>query len=274
MKLIFLDLDGTLLDDQKRISPATRAALERCAALGMQIVPATGRFYDGIPQEVRELPFVRYVVAVNGAQVRDVAENRVLRRAELPLDTALRVYDRLDCLPVIYECYLDDRGYMPAAFYGQIEDYIEDRHVRRMVRQLREPVAEFRAFLREKNRPLQKIQMFFRDGAACRAAFPAMSAEFPETAVTSSIPNAIELTDRAATKGEALRFLCGYLGVDVRETVAFGDSRNDVELLKAAGLGVAMGNAEPELLAAADCVTDKNTRDGIAKALERLLAGQ
>ena len=111
IKLILLDLDGTLLTSQKTISPANYAALERCVEHGIYIVPSTGRFYGGMPQVVRDLPFVRYVVAVNGAQVYDVKEDKVLCREEIPLEAALRVFDALDDLPVIYDCYMGDVGY-------------------------------------------------------------------------------------------------------------------------------------------------------------------
>ena len=88
-------------------------------------------------------------------------------------------------------------------------------------------------------------------------------------AVTSSITNNIEINDKTATKGEALRFLCRHLGVDVRDTMAFGDGSNDMSMIQAAGIGVAMANADPALQAAADFVTDTNDADGVAKAIEK-----
>ena len=75
IRIILLDLDGTLLTRDKRLSPGNRRALERAAAAGIWVVPATGRFYQGMPAAVRELPFVRYAVTVNGAQVYDAAED-------------------------------------------------------------------------------------------------------------------------------------------------------------------------------------------------------
>ena len=83
VKIILLDLDGTLLTSDKQISPANRAALEEAAARGIHIVPSTGRFYDGMPAVVQELPFVRYVVTVNGAQVYDAEEKKILHRADI-----------------------------------------------------------------------------------------------------------------------------------------------------------------------------------------------
>ena len=93
VKVILLDLDGTLLSTDKTISPANYAALERAAAMGVHIVPATGRFYEAMPAVVRELPFVRYVVTVNGAEIYDAREKKVLHREELTSEQAIRVYD-------------------------------------------------------------------------------------------------------------------------------------------------------------------------------------
>lgn len=269
IRIILLDLDGTLLTHDKQLSPGNRAALERAVAMGIWIVPSTGRFYQGMPAVVRELPFVRYAVTINGAQVYDGKEDAVLHRAEIAPAAAERVFDRLDALPVIYDCFLDGWGYMDARHYAQIDRFIADPRVNRMVKDLRRPVEDFRAFIRRENRPLQKIQMFFRDLDRRREALEVLPRDLPDMAVTSSIPNNIEINDSAATKGEGLRFLCRRLGVDIRDTMAFGDGSNDMTMIRAAGIGVAMANADPALRAAADFVTDTNDADGVAKAIAR-----
>ena len=269
IRIILLDLDGTLLTHDKQLSPGNRAALERAAAMGIWIVPSTGRFYQGMPAVVRELPFVRYAVTINGAQVYDAEEDAVLHRAEIAPAAAERVFDRLDALPVIYDCFLDGWGYMDARHYAQIDRFIADPRVNRMVKELRKPVEDFRGFIRRENRPLQKIQMFFRDLDRRREALEVLPRDLPDMAVTSSIPNNIEINDSAATKGEGLRFLCRRLGVDIRDTMAFGDGSNDMTMIRAAGIGVAMANADPALRAAADFVTDTNDADGVAKAIAR-----
>ena len=269
VKLILFDLDGTLLTSRKTISLANMDALERCVAKGIHIVPSTGRFYDGMPQPVRDLPFVRYVVLVNGAQVFDAAEDKVLHRAEIPVEQALRVYDALDRLPVIYDCFLDGWGYMDRRFYEKIDAFISDERVGDMVKRLRRPVEDLRAFLREQGRPLQKLQMFFADMDARARALEELPPQFPEMAFSSSITNNIECNIAHATKGEALRFLCRHLRIDVRDTMAFGDGSNDRSMIEAAGIGVAMANADEALKAVADDVTDTNDRDGVARALEK-----
>lgn len=269
IKLILLDLDGTLLRSDKTISPANYAALERCSSAGIHIVPSTGRFYSGMPQVVRDLPFVRYVVTVNGAQVYDVLEDQILCREEIAPADALRVYDELDTLPVIYDCFLDGWGYMDEKMYAQIDDFISDPRVNRMVKDLRKPVRGFKSFVARENRPLQKLQMFFADMDRRAAELERLPRLFPEMAVSSSIPNNIEINAKNANKGEALRFLSRHLGLSIEETMSFGDSGNDLSMLMAAGTGVAMANADQALLDAADHVTDTNDNDGVAKAIAR-----
>ncbi len=269
IKLILLDLDGTLLTSDKRISPGNFAALERANADGIHIVPSTGRFFDGIPQVVRDLSFVRYAITVNGAQIYDWTEDRILRRAEIQPADAERIYDRLEALPVIYDCFLDGWGYMDRRNYQRIDQFISDPRVNRMVKDLRKPVENFRAFMREQNRPVQKIQMFFRDMALREQVWAQLIREFPDMSVTSSISNNVEINARHANKGEALEFLCRYLGLEVSQSMAFGDGSNDRSMIEAAGVGVAMANADQALKAAADYITDTNDNDGVAKAMEK-----
>ena len=269
IKLILLDLDGTLLTSDKKISPANYDALERCAKNGVHIVPSTGRFYGGMPQVVRDLPFVRYVVAVNGAQVYDVKEDKVLCREEIDLETAFRVFDALDALPVIYDCYMGGFGYDYVEMYESIDEFISDPRVNAMVKGTRKPVPDLRAFLREQGSPLQKIQMFFKDMDRRAKELERLPKLFPDLTVTSSITNNIEFNAKNANKGEALRFLCRHLGLDVSESMSFGDSGNDLSMIVAAGTGVAMANADQALLDAADYVTDTNDNDGVAKAIAR-----
>lgn len=269
IKIILLDLDGTLLTTEKTISPATRAALDRAAERGVHIVPCTGRLYRGIPQEIRELPYLRYAAVVNGAQIYDAAEDRVLRRTEIPPEAAERLYDYFETLPAIFDCYLDGWGYMPAEHYARIDKYILDPKIADLARRTRKPLEDFRAHMRREAKPLQKVQVFFHDLDRRRLELTRLTERFPDMSVTASLPFNIEINIRDANKGEALRFLCRRLGIDIRDSMAFGDGSNDLSMIQAAGIGVAMGNADPAALAAADYITGTNDNDGVAEAIER-----
>ena len=271
IKLIALDLDGTLLDADKKLSAENAAALARAAEGGIEIVPATGRFYRGIPQVVKELPYVRYVITVNGAAVYDVALQKTVCASEIPWERAVDVMERLDTLDAIYDCYQNGWGWMTQAFYDKAEVYAANIHSLDMIKNLRTPVPELKACLKERAAGVQKIQIFFRDMDLRAEMLETLPGEFPDLVVTTSIVNNIELNSREATKGVALTKLAAHLGIPIEETMSFGDDRNDIPMLVSAGTGVAMGNAEDVVKQAADYVTDDCAFSGVARAMRHFL---
>ncbi len=271
IKLIALDLDGTLLDSEKRLSAENAASLARAAAEGIEIVPATGRFYRGMPQIIKELPYVRYVITVNGADVFDAARHETVCGSGIPWERAAAVMERLDALDVIYDCYQNGWGWMTQAFYDRAEAYAANVHSLDMIKNLRTPVPELKALLRARAADVQKIQVFFRDMELRAETLKKLPAEFPDLVITTSIVNNIEINSRGATKGIALQKLAAHLGIPTAETMAFGDDRNDIPMLEAAGIGVAMGNAGEEVKQAADYVTDSCDDSGVARAITRFL---
>lgn len=269
IKLILLDLDGTLLDSRKEISHANYDALEQAAAKGIHIVPCTGRFYAGMPEAVRSLPFLRYAITINGACIYDAVGDRTLHSALISLEQAEEVFSVLETLPVIYDCFQDGWGWIDRAFYDMAAQYAPDRISADYIRSSRTPVDNFRQTIRRRGRGVQKIQMFFRDMALRLEMLDALQQRFPELIVTTSLSNNIEINSRAAHKGAALLELCRQLDIDPKATMAFGDGHNDLTMLQTAGVGVAMGNASQQVKDAADYITDTNDADGVAKAVWR-----
>jgi len=267
IKLILLDLDGTLLTTDKKISPANYAALEQAAAKGIYIVPCTGRFFIGMPEEVRALPFLRYAITINGADVYDIKEDKSLHQALISPKRADEVFAELDTLPVIYDCFQDGWGWMDQTFYDMTDLYGMGEVRPEWIRKMRTPVEDFRGTIRRRNRGIQKTQMFFRDMALRAKMLDELPQRFPDLSITTSLVNNIEINSGDAHKGAALLELCRQLNIDPADTMAFGDGLNDLTMLKAAGIGVAMGNAVEQVKAAADFVTDTNDNDGVAKAI-------
>ena len=271
IRLIALDLDGTLLTTDKRLTYGNREALEQAAQAGIEIVPATGRFLEGMPDVIRRLPFVHYAITINGAQVVELQTGSVIYRSELPLELALSIMKYLDTLPVIYDCYMDNWGWMTQRLYDQAEDYACSLQNLKMIRTLRTPVPELKAFISEKQRNIQKIQMFFRNSELRDQVMVELRERFPQTAVTTSISNNLEINSRHAQKGDALRCLAKYLKLEMSQTMAFGDDLNDVSMLRAAGVGIAMANGSPEAHAAADYVTTTCDHNGVAASIRQFL---
>lgn len=267
MKLIALDLDGTLLNSDKVVSERNAAALSLAAEQGNVIAPATGRALRAIPEQVMAFPFVHYAITINGAKVSDTRTGQALLRAEIALDTCLRLLDFVGRYDAMYDCYWNDTGWVDWSFLERVRYYNSDEEVVTLLRTTRAPVDNLKAFLRENGQPVQKVQLCFRDMAERETARAEIAAAFPEILVTSSFRNNLELNAADADKGRALLALAQHLGIPAADTIAFGDGSNDLRMLRAAGTSVAMGNAAPEVRAVCGCVTDTNDHDGVAAFL-------
>ena len=259
-----------MLDSEKRLSARNRAALEAAAARGIEIVPTTGRFFGMMPEAVRALPFVRYAITVNGAQVYDRAADAAIARAEIPVATAIAAMEVLDGFDCIYDCYQENWGWMTAAMQQKADRYAPDAHYLRMIREFRRPVPELKAHLAAKGADVQKVMCFARDASLLPAIRDALAARFPELVLTRSTPNNVEINHALAHKGEAMRRLAEALGFGLENCMAFGDGLNDLTMVRQAGFGVAMANAAPEVLATAKLVAPSNDEDGVAAVLETL----
>ncbi len=278
IRVVALDLDGTLLDSQKNLSERNRAALARAAEKGAVIVPTTGRFFGMIPPAVRDLPFVRYAITVNGAQVYDRETDSAIAREEIPLATAVGIMEILDRHDVVYDCYRLNWGWVTAAHQEKAAGYATDDHYLRLVREFRRPVPELKAHLRATaaEGDVQKVMLFAKkaDEAAAKADLAAIrrevSAAFPEIKVTASTWNDLEFNAPTAHKGRALELLAKHLGLTLGNCVAFGDGLNDLTMVAAAGLGVAMGNAVADVRDAAKVIVRSNDDDGVGRLLDAI----
>ena len=265
--IIALDLDGTLLNSKKELSEGNLAALQKAADAGWEIVPTTGRFYGGMPDFIRELPFVHYAITINGAYVEDLREGNEIYTAEMPYAKAIEIMEYLDKLPVIYDCYMDNDAFMTESLKAKVDEIVENPRIRKMFYDLRKPVPELKAFLEERMHDVQKIQFFTKEADLRLHLLEQLPKVFEDIAVSSSSPQNIEINQKDATKGLALAALAQYLGVDRAKTIALGDGLNDISMLEAAGVGIAMANGCAEALEAADWVTGHCDEDGVARAI-------
>ncbi|MBS7218023.1 MAG: HAD family phosphatase [Oscillospiraceae bacterium] len=268
-KLILTDLDGTLLREDKHLSPANRAALEQASAQGAEIVVSTGRLYTGIPQELRDLPFLRYFILMNGAKVYDRQTGQTLGRAEIPWATADAVIDFLEPLNCSVDCFQNDRGMMAQKYYDHLEQYVTHPPSFNLVKQTRSPVDDLKNAVLAGGGSVQKFHAYFPDLTLRPKVMEQIQHEFPTLVQSISMPANLELNAQDATKGNGLLTLCRCLGIDPKETAAFGDGTNDISMLAAAGVGVSMANGAPETLAAADLIAPSNEEDGVAQILSR-----
>lgn len=282
IRIIALDLDGTLLDSNKRISERNMEALRRAAKEGIEIIPTTGRFYGMLPKEIRDLPFVRHAITINGAEVHDCVADCSILRDEIPLEMAIRILETLDGYDVIYDCYRRDWGWITESFKDKVENYSPDVHFLKMLRDFRTPVAELKRHLRDTaaDGGVQKIMFFAPNHDRALAAkilgetTPRIKAAFPDIAVTASTWNNVELNISTANKGNAMLRFAETLGLSAENCMAFGDGMNDLSMVEAAGIGVAMGNAVSDVKHAAKWIAPTNDEDGVAEGIEKWIFGR
>ena len=269
IRLITLDLDGTLLNSKKELSPENAAALQWAADQGIEIVPTTGRFYGGMPEVIRNLPYLHYAITINGAQVYDVRNDVGIAKAEIPVQRAVELMAWLDQFPVIYDCFMDNWGWMTRSLQEKADEFAPNEHYAKMLKELRTPVDELKVFLTERGHDIQKSQFFAKDMDLRARLMEEIPQRFPGLIVSSAVVNNVEINDRNAHKGNAIRQLARHLGLEMRQVLAFGDGSNDITMLQEAGIGVCMENGLDSVKAVADYITDSCDKDGVAKAIYR-----
>ena len=275
VKLIAFDLDGTLFDDRKQLPQENIAALRAAGDAGILLIPATGRILQGLPDQLLQLGLFRYFIFANGASVYDLDTETQLFSACIPPELAVRIGEHMDTLPVLYDCYRGEWGYMTQWMYEAAPDFFAlEPEILKLVRRLRKPVPELKENIREVDVPLEKLQMYFRPEQMAERERQLLELPrlFPEIAATSSLKNNIEINSIKAGKGRALLELCAQLGIAPEDTVAFGDGLNDADMLEAAGYGAAMENAADAVKQKADAVIENNNDAGVGKEIFRLLS--
>ena len=269
IRMIGLDMDGTLLTTEKELTEHTREVLREAIDRGVVVLPATGRPLAGIPEEVLKFPGVRYAVASNGARIVDLKEGRVLCEELVPYETGRRVLEICSRYDSMLEIYYDGVGYAEEEKLKHLDEYVPRLPMARYIASSRRPVADVRAMHEERKAPTDKVQALFRTTEECKKAWKEVEKEIPDIEITGALSNNIEVNAKGVNKGRGLMILGELLGIHREEIMAVGDGSNDIAMLREAGLGVAMENATEAVKAAADVVTLSNDQEGAAAAIEK-----
>ena len=268
IKMIGLDLDGTLLTSDKKLLPFTRQVLTEAIERGIQVLMATGRPYTGIPEEIRKLPGIRYALTSNGARILDTQTGKALIEHLLPLESAKKALEILQKYDTLQEVYFEGQGYAEAEKLDRISRYHHNPHMWEYVRSSRKPVDSLPELIAREGRDMDKVQALFADMGELAQAWKELE-RYEELVLVSSLGYNIEINAAGVDKGIGLMELGELLGFCPEEIMACGDGDNDIQMLECAGIGIAMGNAEEKVKAAADYITETNDEEGAAKAIIR-----
>ena len=268
IKMIGLDLDGTVLTEKKELTVRTREAISRALAQGVVVLVATGRPWMGVPEELRHFPGMHYALTSNGARIIDTQTDQVIEEHLLGPDLAQKVLEICGKYDTLQEVYFDGQGYAPADKMNCVEKYHKNPSMCEYMRKTRIPVDDISELVKKENRGLDKVQALFADMNERRAAWKELEAEAGLELVGSLRYN-IEINAAGVNKGKGLVNLGRMLGIRREEIMACGDGDNDIVMLREAGFGVAMANGEEKVKEAADYITLSNEEDGVADVIEK-----
>jgi 5-amino-6-(5-phospho-D-ribitylamino)uracil phosphatase len=278
--LIALDMDGTLLNSEGRISEGNKEAIVRAQKEGHIVAIATGRAYNDAYRQLERVGLVCPIIGLNGASITLIDGTAI---GDVPLDKEklipvlewVRKQQDLYC-----EIYTNDAVYVGLHNRKHLEelaDSVADKYpdLREIVKkQFQQAIVTYVNDIREvwleKDTVFYKVLIFSLNKESLEAA-SLKCKDISGVTVTSSHPNNIEINHEQATKGHALTKLAAYYNIDMKDTVAVGDSHNDLSMFQVAGYRVAMGNAAPKVKENSDFVTRTNDEDGVALFLERLM---
>lgn len=266
-KLIVSDMDGTLLNEEKQVSEQTKAAIRKLEMHGARFTIATGRIYPAAKVYSDDLGIDTPIICCNGAVIIDPVTNTVLYGSPISKEIGLKVIDICEAYGVYYHLYdLDtiysDRMERVIAYFDAFsKDLPEAYKVKTSV------VTSTRSLFDDKT--IYKIGLYYDNTERALEMRKALEGISGATGF-KSLETMYDVLAENTNKGTSLKRLCQILNLELEEVVAFGDNENDLEMLEAAGYGIAMGNAEDFVKEVADHVADTNDDDGVRIAIEQL----
>ena len=264
IRLVALDLDGTLIGDDLVISPRVRNAIAAAEQRGVAVTIVTGRMFAATRPFARALAINGPIVCYQGAAIYEASTSAALREITVKPDVASEVLAWAHRHGVHAQCYADDTLY--------VEEI--NRFSKRYTALARvEPIVVPSLRTAFAQRPTIKIVLVDDPDRSAQHLEALRTLLGDRAYLTRSHVDFVEVVDPAVNKGEALAFVARRYNVSLDETLAVGDAWNDVPLLEAAAVGVAMGSGPPELLERADAVVGDVQHDGVAEAIERYVLG-
>lgn len=270
IKMIGLDLDGTLLNTKKELTNYSKDVLRRAIDKGVYVLVATGRPYIGIPEELRNFPGIRYALTSNGARILDTEKGEVLIEEFLPKDAAIDSLEVFKKYDTMCEIYFHGQGYAEEGKMAQIHKYQHNPNMWEYVRKSRCVVPDVMELAKKSSDDMEKVQGLFADMNERELAWKEL-AQDKRIELVGSLGYNIEINAAGVNKGKGLVKLGELLGIRREEIMACGDGDNDIVMLKEVGMGVAMANGEEAVKEAADYITESNDEDGVAKAIEKFV---
>ena len=271
IKCIALDMDKTTLNRESRLSEKNKEALEFAIKKGVHVVVASGRAFSALPADVMAVEGIDYAITSNGAEVYEAATGKCLKSYCISRESVLKMMELTKKVPVTWEAFIAGQAYAGREYVDDPVRFGASPHVVDYVKRTRKPVEDIYGFILEHAGELNSLDIIVRDVHLKEQLWQQFSEEITDIYATTSAPQLMEISSKECGKHRGLAFILDYLGLAKEEAAAFGDGDNDADMLAYAGTGVAVANASPACMAAADLVVAGYNEDGVAEGIYRIL---
>ena len=275
IKFVALDLDGTLFDNSSRISKRNLTAIRSITDKGIHVVISTGRPFEGIPFDQIKGTGINYAITANGSGIYEISTGKCLYENAMDEELVTPILNFLLTRDIHMDAFIGGKGYTPIQCVETAQKLTVPSSIKNYIITTRTRLDNILQFIHENQLKVQKMTLNFypaADGTLIdRETVRKFLVSNPSITTVCGGYNNLEFTRADANKGVGLRKLAEILGVNPDATMAIGDTENDLAIIEAAGIGVAMGNATDAVKARADYVTTTNTKDGVAAAIEHFI---
>ena len=267
-KLLAADMDGTALNKNKELGRATVLSMEKALAQGKHVLFSTGRGISFVRPYIEQVRGMRYAVSASGAEVLDLESGERILKSSIDAETVKHILAAATgyyCLPVIY---MNGESYGTAWTVDNVADFgleaFEPIYRSRMIL-----CEDAFSYFMEHPQPVEKLNLFYAEEGAVDEILPRIR-ELP-ISFTSLTSRSMEINAVGVSKARGLEALCDRLGISLSECICVGDAQNDMEMLRAAGLAAAMGNASPEVKRICTVQAPDCDNDGVSAIIEQYL---
>ena len=261
IKLISIDLDGTLLDNKKNISALNLEAIKRCKEIGIRVVIATGRPINGVMPILKKLGLTSnddYVITYNGAKVFNVGTKTDIFTSTIDGKVVKELYNEAKRLGVHYHSFRENEELITV-------DHNPYTDVEATINGIEDHIFDY-SLINDNDRFIKT--MFVDDSKKIDDSILNVNKKYKEELTMVRSSNIfLEFLNPNSSKGLALEVLAKHLNIDINDTMALGDAGNDLPMLLKAGIGVCMENSTPDIKNQVKYITDSNEDSGVGKAI-------
>ena len=269
IRLVGVDLDGTLLTDDKKIDSETRLAIKRAKQHGVEVVPVTGRPTSGLNKQVLAVDEFTYAITNNGANIENLKEHRSIYKRQITNENAVKVIEAVKPEGLIYEYFSNGYAYITRKNLDYYIKIHENSPIGEYIAESRIAVENPFETLKEKRLSCDEILIRY-DKAEQKDRIVERIKGIRGIQFWTFADEFLEITHNEADKGRALLALADILNISHENTMAFGDGENDLTMLKSAGVSVAMENAVEIIKNSATAITGGNNNGGVAKMINKI----